>query len=73
MSSVEVGAAIVAIVEAIKRVVPFVTGWVTVVLAGILGLGAGFAGLGGLDWLSGLLVGLAAAGTVKTATAIGGK
>lgn len=70
MTSLEVGAAIVAVTEAIKRIVPQVSGVVTIAVAALLGLAAGFAGLGGLNWLSGLAVGLASSGTVTVVSKV---
>jgi transketolase C-terminal domain/subunit len=71
MTSLEVGAAIIAVTEAIKRAVPQVSGIVTIAVAALLGVAAGLAGLGGLNWLSGLAVGLASSGTVNVASKIG--
>jgi len=71
MSEVSVGAAIVGIVQGVKSLVPQVNGIVTVILAAVLGLLAGFAGMGGLNWLTGLAIGLAAVGTTTLASKIG--
>jgi len=68
-----IGSAIVGVVEGIKRLIPSVNGYVTVVIAGILGLLSGFAGIAGVNWFWGLIAGLAAAGGVTIATKIGGK
>lgn len=73
MTPLTVGTAIVGITEAIKRLIPSVNGYVTIIVAAVLGILAGFAGFGSLNWLSGLAVGLASAGTVTVATAVGGK
>jgi len=72
MTQLEVGAAIVAVTEGIKRVFPKINGWITIVVAAVLGVLAGVLGLAGLNWASGLVVGLSAAGVVKVGTAIGG-
>lgn len=72
MSSIEVGAVIIAITQAIKTQVPQVNGIVTIALAGILGVLAGLAGIGGLNWLSGLSLGLASAGAMAAAKSAGG-
>ena len=69
MTSIEVGAAIVAITEAIKRTIPGVSGIITIIVAAVLGVLAGLAGIGGLNWLSGLAVGLAASGVYTVAAA----
>lgn len=72
MSSVEIGAIIVAIVQAIKYALPEkVSGIITIATAAVLGILAGLAGLGGLNWLSGLYVGLASVGVITAASKIG--
>lgn len=71
MISVGVGASIVAITEAIKRIVPQVSGIVTIIVAAGLGLAAGFAKIDGLNWLTGLTTGLTAVAGVTVATKIG--
>jgi hypothetical protein len=73
MTSIEVGAAIIAVTEAIKRTFPSVEGVWTIGVAALLGLLAGLVGLGGLDWITGLIVGLTSAGAVKVATSFSGK
>jgi len=73
MTAIEIGAVIVAVTEAIKRTFPQVNGTITIIVAGLLGLIAGLAGLAGLNWAEGLVVGLSAAGVIKTAYAVSGK
>lgn len=73
MISVSVSASIIAVTEAIKRVFPFFTGWIAIALAAGLGVLAGLAKIDGLNWLSGLLTGLTAAGVYKTASVVAGK
>lgn len=74
MTSIEIAASIVAITEALKRLFPqYITGVTTIVIAGLLGLAVGFTGLAELTWLTGLITGLTAAGTVKVATSFSGK
>jgi len=71
MTQFTLAVAIIAVVEAIKKAVPQVSGWITICVAGILGLLAGLAGLEGTNWIEGLLIGLAAAGGVKLTKSIG--
>lgn len=73
MSQAEIGALIIAVTEGLKRTFPQISGTITIILAGVLGLVAGLVGLAGLDWATGIVVGLAAAGVVKTASVIGSK
>ena len=74
MEQVTVGAAIVAVVEALKKIVPTVHGIVTLVVALGLGAVAGYLQLPGTpDVLVGVLVGAAAAGAHTVAEAAGGK
>ena len=73
MSSLEVGAAIIAVTEGLKRAIPQINGIITIAVAGGLGILAGLAGFGGLNWLTGLAVGLASAGTVTVASKVSGK
>jgi len=70
MTSIEIGAAIVAITEGIKRAIPQVNGIVTIVVAGLLGLGAGLLELAGLNWITGLMLGLSSAGAITTVSKI---
>jgi len=72
MTQFTLAAAIIAVVEAIKQAVPQVSGWITICVAGVLGLLAGIAGLEGTNWIQGLMIGLAAAGGVKLTTSVGG-
>ena len=71
--SVVVSGAIIAVTEAIKRVVPSVSGVVTIAVAAVLGILAGLAKIDGLNWLSGLITGLVASGVITTANAVSGK
>jgi len=74
MNEASVGAAIVAIVQAIKYALPDkVSGIITIGVAAVLGILAGLAGLAGLDWISGLAVGLAAVGVITAASKVAGK
>jgi len=71
--SIEVSASIIAVTEAIKRIAPGVNGIVTIIVAAVLGVLAGLAKIDNLNWLSGLITGLAAVGVVKTASTVAGK
>ena len=74
MNEASVGAAIVAIVQAIKFALPDkVSGIVTIAVAAVLGLIAGLLELAGLDWVTGLAVGLAAVGVITAASKVAGK
>jgi hypothetical protein len=75
MVEVQVGAAVVAVVEIIKQLVPnsVVRGLVTIVVAGVLGGLAGLAELQGLNVAEGIVVGLAAAGIVKLGKVVAAK
>jgi hypothetical protein len=70
MDQLTVGAAIVAVTEGIKRVAPGVNGIVTIIVAGLLGLGAGLLELAGLNWITGLMLGLSSAGAITTVSKI---
>ena len=70
MNTVVVGAAIIAIVRAIKESLPQVNGLVTLLVAIGLGALAGYLRLEGLTVEQGILVGLAAVGTVSVADRI---
>ena len=50
---------------------PGVTGIITIIVAAVLGLAAGLAGYGGLNWLTGIAVGLTSVATVTVATKVG--
>lgn len=77
--AVQLGLAIIAVTEAIKKATNGkVSGWVTIVLAGGLGLTAGIVGMffawtfyAGLDPLTGLMVGLAASGGMTLFETVG--
>lgn len=73
MISVVVSGAIVGAVEAIKKVIPQVSGIITIAVAVILGVMAGVAGIDGLNWFSGLITGLVSVGGVTIASKIAGK
>ena len=73
MVSIQVSTAIIAIVEAIKKLFPQVTGVITILTAAILGLLAGFAKIDDLNWLSGIITGLVSVGVIKTAQTVSGK
>lgn len=68
-----VTAAIVGAVAGIKALVPSINGYVTVAVAIILGVAAGFIGIPGVTWFWGLVGSLAAVGGVTIAGKIGGK
>jgi hypothetical protein len=69
--SPEVALAVVALVEAVKRVVPEqMQGLVTMAVAVVIGAGIGY-GMG-MGWLDGAFAGLAAVGAVKVARSIAG-
>jgi len=66
MDQVILASSIIAVTEVLKRLLPqAINGWVTIVVAAVLGILAGFAGISGVNWFSGLLIGLAAAGGVR--------
>ena len=77
MDIVVLGAAIVAVTEIIKRIVPDkkVQGVVTIIVAAVIG---GLAGLGdvegyeGITVLEGIIIGLGAAGTYRVGKILGG-
>jgi len=71
--NLSVAAAIIAVTEAIKRVIPGVQGWITIIVAAALGLAAGIAGLEGLNWWTGLVSGLVASGGMTVAKTISSK
>jgi len=73
MTSIELGGVIIAITEGLKRIVPQISGVYTIIVAGVLGVLAGLAGIGDFTWVSGLFVGLAASGSVTMATKISAK
>lgn len=73
MTDIMVAGSIIAITDGIKRAIPQVNGIVTIIVAGLLGIAAGLAGFGGLNWLTGLAVGLASSGTYTIASKIGSK
>lgn len=66
-------AVIIAVVEAVKRKYPAVTGLLTVLLAAVLGVLAGYLGLLDLTVQSGLLAGLSAVGVSTVAGKVSGK
>lgn len=76
-STIFIGAMIIAIVEAIKQVVPGVSGAITTVVAVVVGaLVAVFAthiGLGAITVAQGILTGLASAGVHTVASAVSTK
>jgi hypothetical protein len=71
MSSVEIGAVIVALIQAIKTQFPKFNGIWTIATAAALGILAGIAGIAGLDWQSGLYVGLGAVGVITAVSKVG--
>ena len=72
MDQVQLGAAIIAVTEAIKRVLPdAVTGIVTIAVAAVLG--GLWALYQGTDIIIGIVTGLAASGIVKVADAVSSK
>ena len=73
MENITVAAAIVAIVKAVKEVYPALNGLLTVALAVLLGVGAGYLGLEGLNITAGVLVGLSAVGAVTVADRVSGQ
>lgn len=70
-NSVTVSAGIIAVVAFIKQHFPQVKGWVTMVIAVVLGGVAGFFHLEGLDLTSGIMAGLTAVAGVTVADRIG--
>jgi len=72
MNLVVDGASVIAIVEAVKIKFPQVQGYWTILLSAVIGLIAGYFKIGGLDIVSGLILGLGATGTHAVATAAGG-
>lgn len=72
MTEAIIGAAIAGILQGIKYALPQVSGLVTVIVAAILGVLVGIAGYGGLNWLTGLAVAMAAVGAMTAASKVGG-
>ena len=73
LSIVELGAVIVAVVQAVKFARK--GEWdslITIVIATVLGLLAGLVGIADLTWLTGIYASLAAVGVVTTVSKIGG-
>lgn len=78
---IQLSLAIIAVVGALKTVLgDSISGWVTVAVAGSLGLIAGILGTyggvdlyAGIDPLTGLMAGLAASGSVKLTRQIQGE
>lgn len=68
MDTLTVSAAIIAVTEAIKRSFPKINGLITMAVALILGIAAGYFHLQGLDLVSGAMAGLAAVGVHTTAS-----
>lgn len=70
-AAVFIGTVIVAIVEVIKAFAPKIGGWVTIVVAGLVGLIVALVdvniGLPDVSIASGIMIGLSAAGVVATA------
>lgn len=73
--SIFIGAIVVALIDAIKDLAPRVTGAVTVLVAGLVGgliaLVDKEIGVFDITFAAGVLIGLAAAGTVGVARKIG--
>ena len=72
IGSVEIVAAIVAAVQAVKILAPKVNGAITILVAAVLGALAGYQHLAGLDVVSGVVLGLSAVGVHTVATVVGG-
>jgi hypothetical protein len=64
-------AGVIAVTEFIKRLVPQLPAWGTILVAAVLGLLAGIVHLDGTDWLGGILAGLGAVGVHTVASQIG--
>ncbi len=69
------GLLVLAIIGAVTtlKLSGVVNGWVTVIVAVVLGILAGTAGLEGLNIVTGILTGLGALGTATVADRISGK
>ena len=70
LENLAVSVVIIALIKALKEYVPQVKGVVTVIVAGLLGAGAGYLGLEGLTVWSGLVTGLSAVGIVTVVGAV---
>lgn len=74
-SALFIGAVIAAVTELIKRVVPQVGGWVTIVVAGLVGLLVAvvdtYIGVADVSIAQGIMIGFASAGVVTVASRIG--
>jgi len=62
MQNITLVAAVIAVTEAIKRQFPQVSGIITILVAAVIGLIAGFVNFQGLDPISGAVLGLSAVG-----------
>lgn len=70
MQTAENAAIVIAVVQAVKGLVPTqVHGWITVVVAALVGAGLAFAQ--STDIIQGVVNGLVAAGVVTVATKVG--
>lgn len=63
--------AIVAVTQLVKKLAPSVSGWLTVVVAAVIGALAGYFGVEGLTVAAGLTAGLSAVGVHTVASQIG--
>jgi hypothetical protein len=73
MNEISLTAAIIAVVKAIKDQVPQVNGLITLAVAVILGGVAGYLHLGASDIPTGVMMGIAAVGTMTVASKVGGE
>lgn len=74
MNAVVTVAAVIAVTEAIKTIVPAkIDGIVTMIIAVVIGAVAGFFNVEGLNVATGIIVGLGAVGTHTALKAVGGK
>ena len=72
MDTLTVSAGIIAVVRAIKEVIPTVNGVVTILVAVVLGGLAGYFNIQGLDLVSGVIAGLGAVGVTTVADRVKG-
>lgn len=74
-SALFIGAVVTAVTELIKRVVPQVGGWVTIVVAPLVGVLVAlvdtYIGVANISIAEGAMIGLASSGVVTVASRIG--
>ena len=73
IETVVIGAAIIGIINGIKKQYPQVTGVAGVVIAVLLGAAAGYLQIEGLTVAEGIVVGLSSSGVYKLSQNVGSK